>query len=180
MYTQDYDEKFPLYYFSNPTGIGDQGWHWALKPYVKNTQLFVCPSATAINTSCDPTVVDDNTRSGSYGYNGAYLGTYSSWSPLTAQTTSMAAIQSAAETIVISEITTTIDLGYAYPPEVWSYPRASRCDGSAQTIEAQFSTRHFEGNNFVFADGHAKWLKKSAVRDSNKDGVDDDGLWDLN
>lgn len=38
-YVQDYDEKFPIL-------TTEQGWVGALQPYVKSTQLFVCPQET--------------------------------------------------------------------------------------------------------------------------------------
>src|SRR5687767_10639650 len=42
MYGQDYDEGLPAW--------GEYRWHVPLKPYVKNLQVFVCPSAS----DCDP------------------------------------------------------------------------------------------------------------------------------
>jgi prepilin-type N-terminal cleavage/methylation domain-containing protein len=48
MYTQDYDETLPEYWDdnakpSNPNPLGY--WHNHLQPYIKNYQVFICPSA---------------------------------------------------------------------------------------------------------------------------------------
>jgi len=61
MYIQDYDETFPLYYYCNVIGCGNNsptdppfspnvadsitGWNEAIYPYVKNVQVFRCPDA---------------------------------------------------------------------------------------------------------------------------------------
>lgn len=41
-YVQDYDERYPLYDGGNPATTG---WGRAVQPYVKNFQVFKCPSA---------------------------------------------------------------------------------------------------------------------------------------
>jgi prepilin-type N-terminal cleavage/methylation domain-containing protein/prepilin-type processing-associated H-X9-DG protein len=168
-YTQDYDERLPLYFYLTPSF---RGWNEMLQPYLKSTQIFTCPSASKIK-NCDPAVVTAALGSGSYGYNGQYLGSGPS----------IATIQKTAETIVITEITGIVHVNYSYPPTTWGYSRTvaqmSSCYGAAGKIGEGFSTRHFDGNNLVFADGHAKWMKKEAVGDSNRDGSNDDLLWDL-
>src|SRR4030088_3180573 len=55
MYLQDYDEKAPARYAACPsTGPTDAAnipvvtqklWSGVIQPYVKNTQIFICPSA---------------------------------------------------------------------------------------------------------------------------------------
>lgn len=48
MYTQDYDECFPrCYFYVNPAVGGTGGyfhWSWVASSYIKNDQVFVCPS----------------------------------------------------------------------------------------------------------------------------------------
>src|SRR5437773_7540417 len=44
MYAQDYDEHLPLYNYPQPTG-GNLRWGALIEPYVKNLQIFICPSA---------------------------------------------------------------------------------------------------------------------------------------
>ena len=42
MYVQDYDERFPMTATGNT--VGNWGWAALVAPYVKNNQLFICPS----------------------------------------------------------------------------------------------------------------------------------------
>lgn len=42
MYLQDYDERFPL--AATATATGFLNWHHLVDPYVKNKQVWVCPS----------------------------------------------------------------------------------------------------------------------------------------
>jgi prepilin-type processing-associated H-X9-DG protein len=48
MYAQDHDEGLPPWWIT--TQYGPTYWHVHLKPYVKNLQVFLCPSASG----CDP------------------------------------------------------------------------------------------------------------------------------
>src|SRR5437763_14870133 len=44
MYLQDYDERFPLA-ATAPTPTTFLNWHHLVDPYVKNKQVWICPSA---------------------------------------------------------------------------------------------------------------------------------------
>jgi len=46
MYVQDYDEVAPFCQINDYGGIGESHWPYWLAPYVKNTQIFDCPSYT--------------------------------------------------------------------------------------------------------------------------------------
>src|SRR5688572_19242272 len=46
MYSQDYDENFPLRRAQSPTLI-EGNWKHLLQPYIKNLQIFQCPSNQA-------------------------------------------------------------------------------------------------------------------------------------
>jgi prepilin-type N-terminal cleavage/methylation domain-containing protein/prepilin-type processing-associated H-X9-DG protein len=46
MYVQDYDERYPISHRADPDG--NRRWCETLQPYVKNTQLFVCPSDAGV------------------------------------------------------------------------------------------------------------------------------------
>lgn len=45
MYAQDYDETLPLAATATPTGF--LNWHDLVDPYVRNKQIWICPSAQA-------------------------------------------------------------------------------------------------------------------------------------
>jgi hypothetical protein len=53
MYAQDYDEQAPPWW-NNVPKVGPVYWHYWLKPYVKNIQVFICPSATGCSANEGP------------------------------------------------------------------------------------------------------------------------------
>ena len=160
-YTQDYDEKFPLAVV-NFQGTGgpkvqtvagtpglefDTGdglvygkfvsWMDETFPYIKSTQLFVCPSGRPLA----PTY-------GSYGY--SYSIAQIAVNP--AAPLSLAAIKRSAE-IVLS-----CDMNYssnAYNAEQSYYAAYGKAGVNAPYD--QIFVRHLDGANFLFADGHVKW-----------------------
>lgn len=179
MYTQDYDEKYPLYAFKDASLTWKFSWASVIYPYVNSTQVFICPSAVQTGY-CYPTLMQVNSYqyAGSYGYNYAYFGT---WATSTRPTvTSLAAVNSPSETIAIAESTALQVTSIVYPPSIWSNP-ATTCGYVSGEFEKQLATRHFDGTNITFADGHVKWLKKSAlVGPAGCTGAACDVLWDLN
>src|SRR5690606_37856532 len=46
-YAQDYDEIYPVAQFRMPPNVSVM-WYTAIQPYVKSTQIFVCPTAGRI------------------------------------------------------------------------------------------------------------------------------------
>lgn len=150
MYTQDYDEKFPGHGcgWMDPWGSTTRTeicYAAKIYPYMKNIQIFRCPSDSANYAQPGR---DDN----AYGNNLRYVAgrANSSWNA------SLGEIQSPAETIW-------------YADAVRGYIRAPRCCGittttplctQAPTVD-NIAWRHNEGANFAFVDGHAKWWKES-------------------
>jgi prepilin-type N-terminal cleavage/methylation domain-containing protein/prepilin-type processing-associated H-X9-DG protein len=53
MYAQDYDEQAPPWWY-NIAKVGPVYWHYWLKPYVKNIQVFICPSASGCSANEGP------------------------------------------------------------------------------------------------------------------------------
>lgn len=47
MYAEDYDGRLPFAYHDDSPGQNDSSWRMDILPYVKNTQLFSCPSNQA-------------------------------------------------------------------------------------------------------------------------------------
>lgn len=149
MYTQDYDETYPI-----ATDTSTIFWMLSIYPYVKNSQLFNCPSNTTYSPSVDPNAIDFSkyttlTRSQSsycmnqyFGYPSvaqAYLDQGAQLPPLKLST-----IPKTAETVLL------IDSKFAGG-------HTSYC-ASGESVD-RVDSRHFEGANIAFADGHAKWNK---------------------
>ncbi len=152
MYAQDYDEHYVKYY--RYVHYPDQlaWWCHMLYPYVKNTQIFECPSGGF-----------------SYGYNSRLpagapaLGTISYALPNIHQDINhndipqlpgekMAVVREPASTIMICDST-----GHEiFTDGSQDYHLIDIIDGGSL---CKVALRHNEGFNACFADGHAKWLK---------------------
>ncbi len=179
-YTQDYDETLVSYRY-RPSSY--YGWQVALMPYIKSTQVFVCPSARKVSLCPDsysdknPTLVSTTgLGSGSYGYNNAYMGDEYGG---TLYDKKLSALARPAETVMATEISSRIATGSIFVPSIWNTSFTVACDATVTNYGAQRGMWHFDGSNIIFADGHAKYLKYDALRDYNRDGATDDGWFVL-
>jgi prepilin-type N-terminal cleavage/methylation domain-containing protein/prepilin-type processing-associated H-X9-DG protein len=153
MYVQDYDGKYILrtyssdgpgaitgtiYSYWSPRAKAGGGYYpWVLEPYVKSTQLFVCPS--------------ESTAFPSYAYNGY---------PATAQYTE-SMMDEPSQMIAIVDDQFGGGIAYAPNSTSWGSNFCETHGASAGTCPAgqQFYGRHLEGVNVAFMDGHVKWLR---------------------
>jgi len=140
-YAQDYDERMmPRYY----TGFN---WDKQIAPYIKNTQIFMCPSTNAY----------------SYGYAQDYL----SWAAL-------ASFQSPAETVMLCDVGMVFNSAggtswdwHVNRPSLFGNPPAPPADELNLPVpgDPQWYARprpiHNDGCNVGFLDGHTKWMKTS-------------------
>jgi prepilin-type N-terminal cleavage/methylation domain-containing protein/prepilin-type processing-associated H-X9-DG protein len=164
-YTQDYDEMYPIasnfgrvydgvsMNFTN----GARVWSREIYPYVKNSQVYQCPSAPDNQASIDVTSLSSLTVGPRYGMNNDFgtAGTTCDNSPAgeVCSGVALAAIPRPAELILM--VDTQAVPGWA--PYTAQY--------TAQTVAA----RHFEGSNIAYADGHVKWQRESVfVRDASE------------
>ncbi|NUP99163.1 MAG: DUF1559 domain-containing protein [Armatimonadetes bacterium] len=143
MYAQDYDETYMMV-----EGVGGlhREWFEMLYPYVRNPQVFRCPSAAR----------DTSGAESDYSLNGFF-----------AHGLNMASIDSPAEFITIGERRSGVGEADYHPWDAGPGPNefGDHLDG----------TRHNDGANYAFADGHAKWLKWTATL-RPKDLHNPDGL----
>jgi prepilin-type N-terminal cleavage/methylation domain-containing protein/prepilin-type processing-associated H-X9-DG protein len=144
MYAQDYDERLPLaaMYFNTPDYMV---WMYVIQPYVKNIQIFTCPSDSA------------------YGWNGGYNATGNvgyGYNLLLAGGPALAQLQTPSVTLVFA------DSGQLPNTAPWWGARYYLCCWEAY-VGTQNATapdrRHNEGLNIAFCDGHAKWRRGSQV-----------------
>ena len=164
MYAQDYDEVM-FSTWMDPSGAaypGDYQWPQVLYPYIKNWQIFVCPSDST------PNIVATSGAPGSslsYAANVAYYGGSGSTAFTCTRPTgnSLAVEQDPAGTILLFDWTGGFEWGWQY---VSSQP---------SNLAAYFTTnppgRHNGGVNVAFCDGHAKWEQPNALAAQNANGV---------
>ncbi|MCS6859625.1 MAG: DUF1559 domain-containing protein [Abditibacteriales bacterium] len=169
MYTNDYDERLPLFYFGDWLPCcANRGGHWpwpkALIPYVKNKPVYTCPSLPGAHWdrllgAYGPGFAYEFPSVIGYGYNAYGLNDLPGDPPAVGK--SLAQIDKPAETFAIVE-TRYYPPGHPSHVPDWgwyfAYPPAPRV---GLLIWSQWLTanRHQDGNHVVFADGHAKWQR---------------------
>ncbi len=143
MYTEDYNRRLPLAYTSSPTLY----WYETVQPYVKNGQIFHCPSAYS--------------KSGGHSHGGIgcdYGLCYSKTDPGVASVLDgrnvIQRVKNAAETLLLA------DSDWCWDTSVRSYSVSYGIRSSGSWRFAAFiPARHNGGGNIGFVDGHAKWYK---------------------
>jgi len=213
MYVQDYDEKYPHINFANASVPPEDGWWYqdssgrswfwenSVMPYIKSSQVFLCPSSYSPTTYSSP-------YSGLSGDRGPYSDHYGAnttvFKPRPENATgvefndgvalSLASVDSAATTYMIMDagmytmaysdaLRPGGSTGQQRLPGVCKVPGVSPSSGftSAPSYRRDDcdNGRHFGGVNVTFADGHAKWLKsEKLVSEARKADVSNkSGSW---
>jgi len=157
MYAQDYDETLP--YASawgeagTPTNIY---WYQALMPYVKNTQIIVCPSYP-------------NQHIG-YGWNYQNFGYRAASGSISSSAgCKLGGIPIPAGTILIGDDP---DQGFHDAGGMCIYGPSQRDVDDNPADDPALSNvarRHNGGGNYGYCDGHSKWL--SAIEATAKDAL---------
>ncbi len=150
-YSQDYDEKMVFTYTVLP-GVGYYRWQDSIQPYTKSYQVMVCPSDSSPST--------DTTLAGvlktSYATNSVTQTDASTFvnSPINNSyypALSLAQYDDPAKTILIFD---------ANAIELFKYTQADYGNTGGTGDDAlRLAKRHLEGANFLWADGHVKWLR---------------------
>lgn len=191
MYVQDYDEKLPDLLMGRDTGDPSRyhAWTDVIMPYVKNGQVFVCPSAGGW-TSSNPTsygiiqggyggVREVLGYAGNIGYNSTDWGDDPNLdAPGYGQP--IAKMESPAEVVVVVDSSNwTCQRSYWERTDNSSHPTTSIAN---QYNNAYYvvDSRHNEMANAAFADGHVKALKRG-IQDcprSHSNPIAGAGPWD--
>ena len=160
MYIGDYDDAYPKAFLYPAVDMGPLGynygmWSVLLVPYVKNGNIYRCPSLTQNNSGSTSTVQALGIRYAQIGY-GWNIGTqpsgytdgfgyyYGDSTPIRNQ----AEIDEPASTILLGDL----------PPYSGNYMYVIWYGNLSYLVN-----RHSEGANYVYADGHAKWLNVQTV-----------------
>jgi prepilin-type N-terminal cleavage/methylation domain-containing protein/prepilin-type processing-associated H-X9-DG protein len=151
MYAQDYDERLPLTAYAIATPPFFLNWHDIIDPYVKNKQIWLCPSSSI-------PVNDANGKPTShFGYNAFYLnglradfGNY-----VTAAGVSLAAVNEPAATVLLADARASKANSYCGPDGKYLLA-PSQADADCW---GRPHARHTEGANVQFIDGHVKWMR---------------------
>ncbi len=154
-YRSDYDEMCPSsWYDPNRNGTfeaGDYSWRYAITPYIKNSQLWQCPSFRATAPLFDGTTLDGNGQNAGYGLNIVH---YATNAPTPPGGLADAAVQDTAGTIVAGDLDNGREIGLG--------TNGDNTHGQLRTDAA--SLRHNSGANYFFYDGHAKWLAPTNIK----------------
>jgi len=162
-YTQDYDERL-MYHgglqitdYSNPAvynAAGGVGMNYIaqLQPYVKSWQLFKCPSAPVAwwTNGVGPYVPSGNSDN-SYQYNGVLEGVHT------------AIIPTASTIVMLQEYERTNQVFLMPEPGCTATVMGCNDALALDSEDRGWAANHFDGGNFLYVDGHVKWLKKTAV-----------------
>ena len=150
MYAQDYDETMPL---TRTAPSGGYTWRALIFSYVKNQQMFICPSRATQREflAWDRTSPDDVAayNESGYGINVAHGAEGSTIPPPAGN--ALAAIADPSATMLLAD-----DDDYYW----WS---GSGSHGVALTKQ-DATDRHNDGANVAYCDGHVKWLAWSKFR----------------
>lgn len=145
-YVQDFDERLPHYDDHN-----DKSWFNFILPYVKNTQVFRCPSVTKT------TATFASNKASTYCMPG--LGTAGRKVIYSQDGTHMSLVKEPARTFMILESAYQHDDDPDYVTKGWGYMMCRLDNVGAPELENYVvSVRHLDGYNVAFVDGHVKWL----------------------
>lgn len=157
-YAQDYDERLPTDWITLPPGVAwtdRYSWRAMISPYMKSTQIFSCPSDSYVYSGALAGLCQNGEGiiPGSYGDNTVH---WAGAAPSPPGTTycKLGQIALPAQLILAGD-STGGSHQISYQSDTLGFVRT---DAGA--------LRHNDGANYCFADGHAKWLKPSAIEDT--------------
>lgn len=158
MYAQDYDEIYPVEESATDVSLAPMTWPNRVMPYIKNAQLFKCPSdrrAPYADYSGCRTIAE------SYCWNALFgrevVGGYCGSDPMPAfpWTLSLGQVAAPAQCAVLwDDSADWVAAGWGA-----GFNTIDSADCAKSFDGAVLAGRHNGGDNFMFADGHAKWLR---------------------
>jgi prepilin-type N-terminal cleavage/methylation domain-containing protein/prepilin-type processing-associated H-X9-DG protein len=167
MYLQDYDGGIQELIPGGAAGLaGKVGepsmWMATLQPYIKNTDIFRCPSSSIAKVD----ISFNGRTSCSIGMN-SFLGWYFNYfyeviikgdesNPAYPRPVREPMITYPAQTVLFADAFD-LTVGTTTPRGYWLDP------GYGKGVRFGLSDRHSQGTNVTFVDGHAKWYRTNAL-----------------
>ena len=167
-YTQDYDERLPNVQHggANKTAAPNVSWNYftagtpnnfdmsqgSVYPYIKSTQIFVCPSDSAGQSQGDSYAASECLFTAGTSIGGTYNASFAAGK-------SLAAFDETAKFMLLGE-----EAPSNASAPLDGNPTGSTDDGFMTVTSNYFSGRHFDGSNIAFLDGHVKFLKATRAR----------------
>lgn len=149
-YTQDYDERFLTQDLPNGQHFGA-----LLQPYLKSKQVFLCPSAAGSPILATGSVSADATIDHVWNY------------PLSATTQEFTGsygmntnVSQKVGGLSLAEIKSVATLGVFFDS---TWPIVTGINPTSNFGSSGDASRHFDGLNICYADGHVKFRKRSAA-----------------
>lgn len=170
MYVHDYDEHLIPKYTAVPSpGSSYSFWMVLIQPYMKSYQALMCPSESrrhdygsyGLNICNQPTTttVQQTNQNWPMGFDPDYA-------PRAGQPTIYAALEDPTGTIAVADVVawdSSIDANYYssdVPAQFFVWNATIATSGNARKNICQ---RHFDGADFLFLDGHVKWMKNPDI-----------------
>jgi len=168
-YLQDYDEKTTPY-GNQACGAGGTCLRWEsmLSPYLKNTQVMLCPSVSTHNTATLPNLPSD------YGLNYHNVGGCGGGNAI-------GKFQYPAQTALFmdAQVASTNPAGIDIVYDWVTWPNAHPNGAGDGNDWNRVAPRHNDGGNVAFLDGHAKWVTKNTLLDPTNTS-DNSRFWGTN
>lgn len=172
-YMQDYDEYYPINWDYNGNGsISNpevEGWRYYLMSYIKNDQIYRCPSSSVPGGTPTGNVYIDVPIAGGplrayYRYNYAANSNVIRRTDINPKVplkmsqmtrpSEMLLIADAAHNVIDTGLWTVVNAG-------WQGNITGASD--IPSYVDQNSSRHLGGSNILWGDGHVKWLNQSRI-----------------
>jgi prepilin-type N-terminal cleavage/methylation domain-containing protein/prepilin-type processing-associated H-X9-DG protein len=153
-YCQDYDERLPAGAVYYPAPLGTQAWYHVIEPYLKNTQVLLCPSK-------------DSNFPG-YGVPWPNIMRDSQVTSPAADGVKLGAVEAAADAVLFGESERADGAAIIWLYSLKYIPFGTSGDGANYRYNLiPYPGRHNGGNNMGFFDGHAKWITTQQLSDNN-------------
>jgi prepilin-type N-terminal cleavage/methylation domain-containing protein/prepilin-type processing-associated H-X9-DG protein len=161
-YMNDYDERYSLVFVTDAPGpTPPYGWADALQPYIKNSEVYQCPSDT--NEGSQSPAQNGYTD---YWYNANLVTRINRNGATVFFGCNESALHAKSQTILIGDGGNEDDsdghnAAYNQCGDGKSLSGRNQICAQSESMTATYPAAqiHLDGANFAFADGHVKWLR---------------------